>query len=80
MSERRSSYYYVTTTHFVRPVMGDHENEKLRERLWRRLMQARRAGAHYAIVDLKLLTVTIGYKPEALTDRLMSEDVDKPVE
>ena len=60
MSEERAPYIF-TTTH---PVMPTTRLERARERLWRRMMQAKREGARYVVVDLTTLTLAVASKVE----------------
>ena len=60
MSEERATYT-ITPTH---PIMPTLRLERARERLWRRMMQAKREGAHYVVIDLTTLTLAIAAKVE----------------
>ena len=60
MSEERAAYT-ITPTH---PVMPTTRLERARERLWRRMMQAKREGARYVVVDLTTLTLAVAAKVE----------------
>ena len=46
------------------PIMPSKRLERARERLWRRMMQARREGARYMLIDLESLTLSIAAKVE----------------
>ena len=77
----RGDYDMSEQSYTVKPVSVyltelNNRTEKIRERLWRRLMQARRAGARFAVIDLQAMTVTIGYKAEAIGDPQSSEVID----
>jgi len=60
MSEERA-IYTITPTH---PIMPTSRLERARERLWRRMMQARREGARFVVVDLTTLTLAVAAKVE----------------
>ena len=60
MSEERAAYT-ITPTH---PIMPTTRLERARERLWRRMMQAKREGARYVVVDLTTLTLAVAAKVE----------------
>jgi len=66
MSEERASYIAadVTTVTPDMPIMPATRLERARERLWRRMMQAKREGARYVVVDLTTLTLAVAAKVE----------------
>lgn len=54
MSEERAAYIMPVT-----------RLERARERLWRRVLQAKREGARYLVVDLTTLTLAVAAKVES---------------
>ena len=51
-------------TELLHPVMPSTRLEKARERLWRRLMQARREGARFVVVDLQSFELAVAARCE----------------
>ena len=61
MSEEHAPYIVTPTL----PATIMHTRlERARERLWRRVMQAKREGARFVVVDLSTLTLSVAQKVE----------------